>query len=275
MIKITNVPIFISVLKAAKLLKSEYIVLPRTLTQTGPLTSIMGISYNAIVTSGYFETFKNDPSYYELWDDRSLSYISFMTKDINPFFNMHKATHSTTLSDGTIQTKDIEELYIDVNEYIVGNVKVSIGYRLVEPVKDFGVDKDSNLIGPSIELFPYDDKINKIQEMLFSDINSISIIPPTDLTHQEDFMDIINSKAGVGATIWVPKMANLTREQSKMYSMSLTGTLLYVSKGDSVYGEIKDRIPNRPGYNYMVKFTVSKPKKKCVLEYRMMMLKVG
>lgn len=250
-----------TVLEHTKLLKSEFVYVPQMLLQQTPLTSIMGLSYDCIVTIAQFYDLKN-PSYYELWSDtnNALKGIVLEGKSVNQFIQDHRVCFG--------ETEEFHPFYIYSDKYFTGEER-GIGCALVEP------KNDETINGPTIKLFPHDPILGKINSMLFAYENSSYVVRDIDLSKNEEFLSIINSKAGVGATLWVPKIGEMNNVNAAEYSMSLTGTLLNVAKGDTVKCTIKDRITGRSGYNFIVRFDVIKPKKNCTLTYYMLMLKVG
>ena len=262
------------ILDSVKHMKSEYIIIPRNLLQQSYESSILGVSYNAIVTVGDYLAFKN-PYYYELWREPSLKYIALASKDIKNFFQMHKEYRSRFYSSYAQPT----ELAIDTNEYVVNNTRVSIGYSLS------AVDHSINQLSQAeaairngalarISLVPYNEFLCKVNVMMFNDHNSLPIIPMCNVGSNKDFMDIMNAKAEVGSVIWIPVIGGLSPLTAQQYAMSLPTTLMRVNNDDQVYCMIKDRIPDQNGSCFMVNFRLEKPKSKCVINLFMMMLKV-
>ena len=252
---IINGDIMVDVLEAAKILKSEYVIIPRVLMQSSDRSSILGISYNSIVTTSHFYSLE-DPKYYNLWDGTSdVEYIVVATKDINPFLRDvtgYKAFH-----------ENYDKNYMSINYTLHNNGMKNIG---------IAHSLTNIYLKNAIPLFQYHDLLFKIDGMIFGKNNGSIVIPRTDLRSNQEFLDIIHSKAGVGAQIWIPEMAN--SEKLYQYAMSLTGTLLNVSKGDYIEYRIYDKIPNHSGYNFITEFIVNKPKKRCGLLYFMMFLKI-
>lgn len=262
MIKTTVDPNLIwSVLEQAKLMKSEFVLVPNMLLQKSVLTSVAGISYDSIVTLGYFHDL-NNPPFYNLWSDKdnALSCIALEGKSINQFMQEHRAYYG--------ETAEFRPFNIYSEKFFTGEYR-GIGLSINES-KD-----DEAEPCPRMPLFSHYAFLGKINSMLFAYENSSTVVQDIDLTNNEDFMFIANAKAGVGALMWVPEIGELKGKKATEYTMSLTGTLLNISKGDTIKCTIKDRITGRSGYNFIVRFDVSKPKKRCVLSYYMMMLKVG
>ena len=249
---------FMTVLECAKVLKAEYIVIPRILIQKSPLYSILGVSYESIITSSYFSQLDNE-TYYTLWDYPELNYIVLESKDINNFIQMHKAL----CSDKQGNVYPIESIEVFTNDYMVNYTKVSIGYWLREATGKKNC--------PNIPLYPYEHLLSKANTLYFHRNRSIQILPEIDITNDERFMSIVMSKVREGASIWIPKIETVPSE----YAMTLMGSLLNISKGDSIYCTIEEPIEYRGGNSFIVSFRIVKHKKKCILLYNMMMLKVG
>lgn len=247
----------LDVLEVAKNLKSEYVLIPRLLFQKTPSSTILGMSYDAVVAILNAEAFKNE-KYYELWKENSLPWISLEGKSINQFNLEHKSLFPNT---------SIDKLQIEYTTYVVNGSPLSIGTNMTE----YKEEADST---PSITLFSHDPILAKTESMLFAYQNSSFVVQNIDITNDEEFQRIANAKAGIGAELWVPKIGNLTDEEAHRYTMSLTGTLLNISKADKVFITIKDRLAGRTGYNFIVRFDVMKPKKGISISYYMMMLKV-
>lgn len=262
------------ILDSVKHMKSEYIIIPRNFLQQSYESSILGVSYNAIVTIGNFLAFK-DPYYYELWRDPALKYIALASKDIKNFFQMHKEYRTRFYSSYAQPT----ELAIATNDYIVNNTRISIGFSLA------AVDHSINQLNQTeatvrnqalarIPMFPYNEFLCKTNVMMFYDRNSLPIIPMCNVGSNKEFMNIMNAKAEVGSVIWIPVIGGLSPLAAQQYAMSLPTTLMRINNDDQVYCMIKDRIPDQGGSCFIVNFRLEKPKAKCVINLYMMMLKV-
>lgn len=257
-----------TVLEAAKVLKSEYIVIPRNLFQSSFESSIVGVSYDSIITLSHFENL-TDTSYYSLWDESALSYIALLSKDINALMLAHKNKYSSPIFENGKLVADLSSnvILIFTHDYVVAGKPVSIAYRLEEASTD-GVNN------ATIPLTHYEPLMYKTNYMLQAATNSTPVSPYIDVTSNESFLNIIQSKSAMGSVIWRPDIPELG-DAAYDYVMSIPVTLFNVSKGDSVFFTILDRVPNRSGYNFIVQFKVIKPKKKCTLVYHLMMLKIG
>lgn len=250
-----------SVLEHSKLMKAEFVTIPRVLIQKTPISSMIGLSYDAIVTIGYFEDL-NQPPFYSLWDTYSLPWISFEGKSVNQFVQDHRAKFG-----------ELTEFYpfeVISNKYFIGKERC-IGTVFREPNPEEPNDENC----PKFQLFPSDPILGKANSMLFGYENSSFVVRNVDISNNEKFLEVANAKAGVGAMIWKPVIGDMDEKVATRYTMTLTGTLLNIAKSDKVYCSIKDKIVGKPGYNFIVRFDVVKPKKRCTLSYYMMMLKVA
>lgn len=257
---------FMNVLDHAKTLKGELSVIPRDLLQMSAQSSITSISYNAIVTTSNMHDLK-DPSYYTLWNDPSLDRIALNTKDINNFTATRKQLFGYEES-GKIVIPPIEEMYLDYVSYYVNGKTVSIAHR----IREAKAGKDGTV--PVIPLIPHQDIAAKIEMMTWEKDNAADrIVNRSDITNNEEFRNIIDAKAGAGATMWMPKIKEFDFKCIP-YAISLTSSILNVSKGDSVYLSIYDRIPNQPGHVFISEFYINKSNKKCELSTYMLMMKM-
>ena len=243
---------FIDVLEEAKNLKSEYIIIPRNITQRIPSETVMGVSYDAIIMCSEFEEFKSF-WHAELWKYDHIPYIALATKDINVFFQNHRAK-----AEGSVGPCQFE--YVSYN---LGNSSsLGIATKLIEPFED-----NTNVEMPLVNPYKY---LGLVNNMMYGVQNSTYVYELTELENDEQFRDIIDSKAKEGGRIWIPKIPDKQNE----YAMTLSGTIFNVSKGDKVSCVIRDNINKKTGYHFIAQFTVWKPKKKCVLVYYLMLLKV-
>jgi hypothetical protein len=210
----------------------------------------------------------DDPKYYELWKDTSLPYIRLESKNINQF-NLEHKTIMKSLHRDYDPVKEVRLLY---NTYFVNGKPTSVGTRLDE--RDVELENQGTIL-PQMPLFNHLESLGKAESMLFAYQHSSFVVQNQEITNNESFMNIANAKAGIGAEMWVPEgVGNFTTEEAHRYTMSLTGTLLNISKGDKVFVTIKDRLAGRTGYNFIVRFDVYKIKKAMTISYYMMMLKV-
>lgn len=259
-----------TVLEAAKVLKSEYVILPRNLFQDSAISSVVGVSYDSIITLAYFENL-TEPYYYTLWDSPALAYIALLSKDINALMQAHKSKYSVgVFENGKLVSELTNPLLIYTHDYVVAGKSISIAYKLEEADTIEGGSNNN----PQIPLIQYEPLMYKTDYMLQAAANSTPVSPYIDITSNESFLNIIQSKSAMGSVIWKPEIPELGNAVYD-YIMSIPVTLLNVSKGDTVLFTILDRVPNRSGYNFIVQFKVIKPKKKCTLRYYLMMLKIG
>lgn len=238
----------LDVLEAAKNLKSEYLIIPRIITQYIPTESVLGISYDAIVICSFFEEFESF-SHKALWEYQNIPYIALASKDINVFFQNHRAK-----TDELISSCHFE--YTSYN--LEGANSLGIAFKLVE---------ENGIEMPLVNPYKY---LGLINNMLYGVQNSSYVYELKELENDEQFRNIIDSKARDGGQIWIPNVPNKQNE----YAMTLTGTMFNIAKGDNVSCVIRDNIDKRTGYHFIAQFTINKPKKKCVLVYYMMLLKV-
>lgn len=233
----------------AKNAKSEYVLIPRLRCQSSPLSSILGISFNSKIDIIKYQ----DTSMVPLWNHTTLSFICIMTKDIN---NLSKS-----IKDNEIVIP--EQLVLEYEIFIVNNNEVPIGRRLLCPNRE----------DIYIPLYNQFNMYDTIYNGLSTWNSTNNVIINEDITSNEEFLNIINSKASDGAQFWKPK--NINSDQNLLpYMVTLTSSLINVSKGDHVNIEIRDNIPGRPYHHYMTKITVLKPKKKCVIESYMILQKL-
>jgi len=256
--------LFLKVLEAAKNLKTEYVLIPRMINQTQFKHTIAGISYDAIIVTSLFDEFRMaDFVLTSLWNEASLDWICLPTKEINQFIQ----THAKLMGDSTKKITPIEELELRYTTYDIGN-KLSVAYQIREPIE--GVP-DSDL--PTFHLISPFLYLPKFENMFYAIQDGAIVWKDKQIDQDEEFKEIINSKAGDGASIWIPKITNT--EIDAQYAMTLTGTMLNVAKDDQVFCTIRENISGKTGYHFVVQFDVYKPKKKCKLTYYLMMLKVG
>ena len=121
-----------TVLEAAKVLKSEYLVIPRNLFQDSAISSVVGVSYDSIITLSHFENL-TEPYYYSLWDQPSLAYIALLSKDINALMQAHKNKYSVGIfENGKLISELTNPLLIHTHDYVVAGSPISIAYKLEE-----------------------------------------------------------------------------------------------------------------------------------------------
>lgn len=256
-------------LEETKNLKSDIVIIPNYLSQSILQNSILGVSANSIMTYARFEKLKileKEP----LWDEESLCYISFSSKEINPFLkivNDYSKSNNIKIQNAYIKCKQVE----------INNEIRTLAYRL----EVYGINGNilSNVLGNNtvvssfINLIEYDTNLFNIlryRELWFSGIK----VPTIDITNDPKFNMIINSKATDGAQIWVPD-ENLYGSVFKPYIMYLNKAFLNISKGDYVKLTIVDFIPGVPINYFLASFEIVKPKKKCELSISFMAVKLN
>ena len=257
------------ILEETKNLKSDIVIIPRILNQSDLQNSILGVSANSIMVFGLFEKLKN-LEMVPLWDDESLSHISFSSKEVNPFLKI--------LNDySKANNIKIQNAYIKYRQYEINNEIKSLANRL--EVYDTNGNILSNVLGNNtvvssfINLIEYDTNLFNIlryRELWFNGIK----IPSINITNDPKFIDIINSKATDGAQIWIPD-ENLYGSVFKPYIMYLNKAFLNISKGDNTNLTITDFIPGLPINYFLASFEVLKPKKKCKLYISFMAIKLN
>ena len=81
----------IPILELAKVPTTEYITIPRILTQDSIYTSIIGSNNNSIININQFDEINlNFEQPLVLWDESSISHISFIANQIPPFLKAIK-----------------------------------------------------------------------------------------------------------------------------------------------------------------------------------------
>lgn len=245
-----------------KLMKCEYAIVPRNLFQKSVSSSLIGMIHNTVVTTGSFESLL-DPKFFDLWPTEGLKWIMFCPKDLMIFKKMRTAIYGTD----TIPLK----VNIVYNNYSLNGKPVCVGQYIEEVVDKTktmpGVRVTQALI-PKLPLYPYFETMEKINAMFFQRNNASQTVWHQDITKDEDFNDIINSKAAVGELPWYPRVEGLPKEHP--YLIYLTSNMLNVSKGDTVEFNLFNRVPGRTANFFVSQFDIFKPKKKCILNYLML-----
>lgn len=253
-----NTEIMMHVLNTAKNLKSEYVLIPRNIMQRSIDSNLIGISYSSIITTGVFEELRYLENV-DLWEDPSLWYIMFSTKDILNFNKMRKVVYA----DNTPPELQLEIRY---RTYEINGQETSVAYSLSEILNYNFVVVPNTL--PRIDLFPYEDAYNKIKAMDYQRTNSSQIVWNQDITEDESFNDILNSKAGVGSMPWYPRVEGLPEQHP--YIIYMASNLLNVSKGDMVKLSMYNHIKDRDDSFFLSQFDIYKKKKKCILTTMML-----
>lgn len=245
------------IFKEAKNMKAEYVLVPRNLMQNTYLSSLIGLSHNAIVTHGVFSSLR-DMVHYDLWKEQSLQWIMFMPKDMLSFNKMRKAIYGRDDLPLSLQMQFVR--------YIINGKAVSIAHKLIEIVDQSKLtikgELEESMI-PYYNLFPYDDALNKITAMVFQRDNGSQIVWHQDVTNDEELNKILASKAGVGSFPWYPEVEGLPKQHP--YFIYMTSNLLNVNKGDKIEFNLYNHLPSRDASYFLSEFNVSKPKKGCII----------
>ena len=249
-------------LNECKIMKCDYAIVPRNLFQKSVASSLIGMIHNTVVTSGAFENLM-DPKFFDLWPTRGMKWIMFCPKDLMIFKKMRTTIYGT----------DTIPLSVNIvyNEYSLNGEQVCVGQYIEEVV-----DKEKVIPGvkvnesntPKLPLFPYFETIEKINAMFFQRNNASQVVWHQDITNDEDFNDIINSKAAVGELPWYPKVEGLPEEHP--YLIYITSNMLNVSKGDKIEFNLFNNVPGRTANFFVSQFDIIKPRKKCILNYLML-----
>lgn len=239
------------VLEEAKIMKTEYVVIPRILFQNSPMSSIIGSMWNASYSIGKFDKL-ND--IIELWPrEYNLEYICLMPKDISPFKKVFTDTYGGD--------KYIDKIWLVFTEYEVNGNKISIAHML------YYLDSDMD-INNSITLYPYQDILTKTNTLI-NWYNSSKEVYRGIVTENEQFLTVMQSKASDGATEFIP-----SSEKYRQYITYISKSLLNVAKNDIVEVGIADKIIMNPANRFMINYTVTKKSKKAVLNYYTINLKL-
>lgn len=267
-ISLKNAKCLLTALEYAKTLKAEYVLIPRTVSQNSPYTSILGISYDAIVITSHFDAIsKNPQNFVDLWEEPTISHIALATKNINQFMLMHKGMVTPALdASGKEIIPEVCGLEMSYTTYLIGNIPHSIAYEIREPIGERNENPIIPLVVPQLLLV-------KIESMLYGLQNSVFVCNHTRVDQDEVFRKIIQSKARDGSAMWIPEIDS-SKEKGIEYAMTLSGNMFNIAKDDEVYCTIKDNLAGKTGYNFIAQFDVKKVKKKCSICYNLMMLKV-
>lgn len=213
-------------LNCAKLMKSTYSVIPRDIWQYDVYTSIIGVSDGKID----YCNFKINGGY--LWEEpRQLHHLVLFTKYIQQF---------------TIYCKNnnvnYENLDLVCHEYIVNGEKTYVGIALYP--------KDNRDISIPLENAPY--KYIKLVDETIDKFNGSTPICGNELTNDEKFMDIINSKVDTGGKLWTVESG------FKKYPVYISSNMMKVNKSDKIFYELRHNIPNQKYGTFMVRFQITK-----------------
>lgn len=258
-------------LEESKNLKSEITVIPAWLLQSSPDTSICGVSFNSVVTIGYFEKIKD--KVHILPRDLGLHNIAFLSKDLNPFF------------------KSIKDNNLETNNFILGLKPYDINGQ---PFMACHYIRTQTKHMVHNERQPHTNKVITTEQDIFAQMNTIPsaevlkyinyysfyaydnqcrvVLKDYDLDSDEEFQNIMNNfKASDGIFPFTFKDQNGNRNYE--YLSYVNKSMLNIAKGDITTMEIKDNLINSSANRFLVKYDIYKKSKKCKLTVIFMALK--
>ena len=258
-------------LEESKNLKSEITIIPAWLLQSSPDTSICGVSFNSVVTIGYFEKIKD--KVHVLPRDLGLHNIAFLSKDLNPFF------------------KSIKDNNLETNNFILGLKPYDINGQ---PFMACHYIRTQTRHIVHNERQPHTNKVITTEQDIFAQMNTIPsaevlkyvnyysfyaydnqcrvVLKDYDLDSDEEFQNIMNNfKASDGIFPFTFKDQNGNRNYE--YLSYVNKSMLNISKGDITTMEIKDNLINSSVNRFLVKYDIYKKSKKCKLTVIFMALK--
>lgn len=258
-------------LEESKNLKSEITIIPAWLLQSSPDTSICGVSFNSVVTIGYFEKIKD--KVHILPRDLGLHNIAFLSKDLNPFFK--------SIKDNNLETNNfiLGLKPYDINgqpfmachyirtqtKHIVHNERQPHTNKVITTEQD--IFAQMNTI-PSAEVLKY---INYYSFYAYDNQCRV-VLKDYDLDSDEEFQNIMNNfKASDGIFPFTFKDQDGNRNYE--YLSYVNKSMLNIAKGDITTMEIKDNLINSSANRFLVKYDIYKKSKKCKLTVIFMALK--
>lgn len=258
-------------LEESKNLKSEITIIPAWLLQSSPDTSICGVSFNSVATIGYFEKIKD--KVHVLPRDLGLHNITFLSKDLNPFF------------------KSIKDNNLETNNFILGLKPYNINGQ---PFMACHYIRTQTRHIVHNERQPHTNKIITTEQDIFAQMNTIPsaevlkyinyysfyaydnqcrvVLKDYDLDSDEEFQNIMNNfKASDGIFPFTFKDQDGNRNYE--YLSYVNKSMLNIAKGDITTMEIKDNLINSSANRFLVKYDIYKKSKKCKLTVIFMALK--
>ena len=258
-------------LEESKNLKSEITIIPAWLLQSSPDTSICGVSFNSVVTIGYFEKIKD--KVHILPRDLGLHNIAFLSKDLNPFF------------------KSIKDNNLETNNFILGLKPYDINGQ---PFMACHYIRTQTKHMVHNERQPHTNKVITTEQDIFAQMNTIPsaevlkyvnyysfyaydnqcrvVLKDYDLDSDEEFQNIMNNfKASDGIFPFTFKDQDGNRNYE--YLSYVNKSMLNIAKGDITTMEIKDNLINSSANRFLVKYDIYKKPKKCKLTVIFMALK--
>ena len=258
-------------LEESKNLKSEITIIPAWLLQSSPDTSICGVSFNSVATIGYFEKIKD--KVHILPRDLGLHNITFLSKDLNPFFKSIKDNNLET-SNFILGLKpyDINGQPFMACHYIrtqtkhmVHNERQPHTNKVITTEQDIFVQMNTI---PSAEVLKY---INYYSFYAYDNQCRV-VLKDYDLDSDEEFQNIMNNfKASDGIFPFTFKDQDGNRNYE--YLSYVNKSMLNIAKGDITTMEIKDNLINSSANRFLVKYDIYKKSKKCKLTVIFMALK--
>lgn len=257
-------------LEESKNLKSEITIIPAWLLQSSPDTSICGVSFNSVVTIGYFEKIKD--KVHVLPRDLGLHNIAFLSKDLNPFF------------------KSIKDNNLETNNFILGLKPYDINGQ---PFMACHYIRTQTRHIVHNERQPHTNKVITTEQDIFAQMNTIPsaevlkyinyysfyaydnqcrvVLKDYDLESDEEFQNIMANKASDGIFPFTFKDQDGNRNYE--YLSYVNKSMLNIAKGDITTMEIKDNLINSSANRFLVKYDIYKKSKKCKLTVIFMALK--
>ena len=258
-------------LEESKNLKSEITIIPAWLLQSSPDTSICGVSFNSVATIGYFEKIKD--KVHVLPRDLGLHNITFLSKDLSPFFKSIKDNNLETnnfilgLKPYNINGQPFMAChYIRTQtRHIIQNERQPHTNKVITTEQD--IFAQMNTI-PSAEILKY---INYYSFYAYEDQCRV-VLKDYDLDSDEEFQNIMNNfKASDGIFPFTFKDQDGNRNYE--YLSYVNKSMLNIAKGDIITMEIKDNLSNSSANRFLVKYDIYKKSKKCRLTVIFMALK--
>lgn len=248
----------------AKHLKSEIINIPSKLINKYPyldhkntygynIPQIYGESFNSVFDIGVFEKLYDVVNV--IPENLNVNYISFFSKNLNPFFKDIKEnrlnTDKLSILIGYEQVGDIEKGYVCRISTVAQNIN---GENVIVSLDCIG--KRNNISTPIFENI-----INYISKAENEDISYM------DITNNESFRSIIDDhKTSDGAFRFIP--TGMDGRSLPEYMSYISKSILDISKNDSVYlcaNKIDFIYSLFNGVNLM-RFIIVKKSKKCKID---------
>lgn len=248
----------------AKNLKSEIIHIPSKMLNKYRYTDykntfgynmpqIYGESFNSVFNIGVFE--KLYDVIYPIPEDLNVEYISFFSKNLNPFFKDIKEnglnTDKLSILIGYEQVGDVEKGYVHRISTVYQNIN---GENIMVSLGCLG---ERNKISTPI----FENIINYISKAENEDISYM------DVTNNESFRSIIDDhKTSDGVFRFVP--TGMDGRSLPEYMSYISKSILDISKNDSVYlcaNKIDFIYSLFNGVNLM-RFIIVKKSKKCKID---------